>query len=160
MPTQTSTTGSACRKPREPPLQPPEPGSVLLEMIGDVKDEHILVLGSDGPDLMCALLRAGAAEVTHLNSNERLESDSATIAIVPSMPSLDWLARALPSIRHALLPTGRVILCAVAAADAIAANLIRRSLIQHGYSAIHTRRTRHYLTISAGVPAFGLRKAA
>jgi hypothetical protein len=49
------------RAPPSPPLQPPEPAAALLDSLGAIEDEeHILVLGRDGPDLMCALLRAGA----------------------------------------------------------------------------------------------------
>src|ERR1700735_2736597 len=83
--------------------QPPEPGAALIESLGAVDDEdHILLLGEDGPDLMCALLRAGAPQVTHLRSPERLEADSASLVIVPHVPSLDWLEGALCSSRHAL----------------------------------------------------------
>ena len=61
------------------------------------------MLGNDGPDLMCALLRAGAPNVTDLRSFERPEADSASLVIVPNVPSLDWLANALPRrIRRAL----------------------------------------------------------
>src|SRR4051794_8228903 len=57
------------RAPPILPLRPPETHTALLETLGAIEDEeHILVLGSDGPDLMCALLRAGAPQVTHLRS--------------------------------------------------------------------------------------------
>ena len=100
---------------RAPPslsLQPPEPRAALLDSLGEIEDEeHILVLGRDGPDLMCALLRAGAPQVTHLRSHDRLEADSASLVIVPHVPSLDWLESALSSIRRALLANGRLAVC-------------------------------------------------
>ena len=43
------------------PLQPPDPWAALLDSLGAIEDEeNVIVLGRDGPDLMCALLRAGA----------------------------------------------------------------------------------------------------
>jgi hypothetical protein len=45
------------RAPPSLPLQPPEPHAALLEALGEIGDEeHVLVLGRDGPELMCALL--------------------------------------------------------------------------------------------------------
>ena len=99
------------RVPPNRTLKPPEPEVDPLDWVGAIDDEeHILVLGGYGPGLMCALLRAGAAHVTHLCSHERLEAGSASLVIVPHVPSLDWLATALPSIRRALTANGRLIL--------------------------------------------------
>jgi hypothetical protein len=85
-------------------LQPPEPWGALLDSLGAIEDEgQIIVLGRDGPDLMCALLRAGAPQVTHLRSHERLEAESASLVIVPQVATLDWLEGALSPIRR----TGR-----------------------------------------------------
>ncbi len=83
------------RAPPSLPLQPPEPRRRPARSLGAIEDEeHILVLGKDGPDLMCALLRAGATQVTHLRSHERLEADSASLVIVPHVArSTGWRAR-------------------------------------------------------------------
>src|ERR1700729_2076461 len=100
---------------RAPPilsLQPAEPWAALLDCLGSIEDEpNIIVLGRDGPDLMCALLRVGAPQVTHLSSHDHLESDSASLVIVPRVPSLDWLDSALPTIRRALVMNGRLAIC-------------------------------------------------
>jgi hypothetical protein len=101
-----------------PGLPPPglsrrgaEPGANAIAWFGPIEDEdHILVLGGQGPELMCALLHAGASNVTHLRGHERPEPDSASLVIVPRVPSLDWLATALPSIRRALTSGGRPVL--------------------------------------------------
>ena len=94
------------RAPPSLPLQPPEPWAALLDSLGAIEDEeNIIVLGRDGPDLMCALLRAGAPQVTHLRTHERLEAGSASLVIVPHVTSLDWLETALSSIRRALVRT-------------------------------------------------------
>lgn len=91
------------------PVRPPQPGGALLQSRDAIEDEdHILALGKGGPALMCVPLRAGAAQVAHLCSQERPEADGASLAIVPSVPSLDWPASALPSIRRALRANGRL----------------------------------------------------
>ena len=147
------------RAPPSLPLQPPEPRAALLEDLGAIEDEdHILVLGRDGPDLMCALLRAGAPQVTHLRSHERLEADSASLVIVPHVPSLDWLEGALPSIRRALIANGRLVVCV----DPLPTtqNRVRRMLTLHGFTAIRASRAAGRQVLSAEVPAFGLRRCA
>jgi hypothetical protein len=116
------------RAPPAPSLKPPEPGAGLIETIGAIEDEdRILVIGQDGPELMCTLIRAGATQVTHLRSHERPEAESASLAIVPQVPSLDWLAGALPSIRRALLPNGRLVVAVAtqpAATQAVASRAV------------------------------------
>jgi hypothetical protein len=119
------------------------------DWFGAVEDEdHILVLGGPGSELMCALLRAGAANVTHLRAHERPEADSASLVIVPRVPSLDWLATALPSIRRALTPNGRLMLHT--GPQAITQTQIRRMLTLHGLSAIHA--TEHGQVLAAARP--------
>ena len=52
--------------------QPTEPDAAPLERFdGITSEEHVLVPGGYGPELMCALIRAGATHVTHLRSGER-----------------------------------------------------------------------------------------
>jgi hypothetical protein len=142
-----------------PPPQPPEPGAGLLDHLGAIEDEdHILVIGKDGPELMCALLRAGAAQVTHLRSHERPEAQSASLAVVPQVPSLDWLASALPSIRRALIANGRLVVSI--ATQFTSQHPVRRMLAAHGFSVIRARNSADRLVFSAELPAFGLRRCA
>ena len=167
------------RAPPAPSLKPPEPGAGLIETIGAIEDEdHILVIGQDGPELMCTLIRAGATQVTHLRSHERPEAESASLAIVPQVPSLDWLAGALPSIRRALLPNGRLVVAvatqpaatqavasrAVAtqavASQAVSSHSVRRLLASHGFTAIRTRQAAGRQVFSAELPTFGLLRCA
>jgi hypothetical protein len=140
-------------------LQPPEPGAALFESLGAVDDEdHILLLGEDGPDLMCALLRAGAPHVTHLRNPERLEADSASLVIVPHVRSVDWLAGVLDRIHRALVANGRLAI----RIDSLPStqNAIRRLLTLHGFTAIRVNRALGCQVLSAEVPAFGLRRCA
>jgi hypothetical protein len=147
------------RLPPSLALQPPEPWAALLENLGEIEDEaSIIVLGKDGPDLMCALMRAGAPNVTHLRSPERIESGSASLLIIPHLPSLDWLQTALAPIRRALTENGRLVLCI----DPLPSmqTRVRAMLGLHGFTAIHARRASGRLIISAELPAFGLRRCA
>jgi hypothetical protein len=146
------------RAPPSLPLQPPEPGAALLEALGAIEDEgHILVLGKGGPDLMCALLRAGAPQVTHLRSHERLEANSASLVIVPHIPSLDWLEGALSPIRRALCANGRLTVCI----DPLPTmqNRVLRMLKLHGFTAIRASRVAGRQAVCAEVPVFGLRRS-
>jgi hypothetical protein len=147
------------RAPSSLPLLPPEPHATLLEALGEIEDEeHILVLGRDGPDLMCALLRAGAPQVTHLCWHDRLEAGSASLVIVPHAPSLDWLEGALSPIRRALLANGRF----AVSVDPLptTAKRVHRMLRLHGFSAISARRAEGRQVLCAEVPATGRHRHA
>jgi hypothetical protein len=157
--THTRAAVALRRAPPSLPLQPPEPRAALLEALGEIEDEnHIFVLGKDGPDLMCALLRAGAPQVTHLRSHDRLEANSASLVIVPHVVSLGWLESALAPIRRALFANGRLAVCV----DPLPAiqDRVRRMLKLHGLTAIHASRAAGRQVICAEVPAFGLRRCA
>jgi hypothetical protein len=91
-----------------------------------------------GRGMACASLCAGAAPVTHLFSHERPEAGSASLVIVPRIPSLDWLATALPSIRRALVENGRLVI-----RGGVQFNFevqARRVLTLHGFTSIRARR--------------------
>jgi hypothetical protein len=151
--------GAPRRAPSSLPLQPPEPRAALLDALGAIEDEErILVLGKDGPDLMCALLRAGAPQVIHLRSHERLEADSASLVIVPHVSSLDWLESALPPIRRALISGGRLAVCVDP--QPTTQTRVRRMLTLHGLTAIGASRAVGRQVLCAEVPAFGLRRSA
>jgi hypothetical protein len=157
MPMQTRAATQSRRMP--PQTEPPEPKAALLETLEDIEyEDNILVIGQDGPDLMCALMRAGAVQVTHLRSLERPEADSASLAIVPHVPSIDWLSNALPAIRRALHANGRLVLSL--AAQPITQNLLRRVLVLHGFTEVRTRRARTGQVLTAELSAFGLRRYA
>ena len=147
------------RAPPSFPPEPTEPWAALLDALGSIEDEgNIIVLGKDGLDVMCALLRAGAPQVAHLRSHERLEAHGASMAIIPQTPSLDWLEDTLTAIRHALAANGRLIVCA----DRLSSTQtrIRSMLTRRGFSGIRVNRAAVRLVISAEVPAFGLRHCA
>jgi hypothetical protein len=120
-----------------PGAVPSEPNLAPVAALGSISDEdHILVLGGQGPELMCALLRAGATNVIHLRAHERPEADSASLVIVPRVPSIDWLATALPSIRRALTTGGRLVL--FTGSQQTTQTQVRRMLTLQGMSLIQT----------------------
>lgn len=152
----------AARLPRRAPHLlplPSEPGTELVEALGAIEGEwHVLLIGNGSVDVMCALLRAGASKVTHLRSHERLEAESASLAIVPRVASFEWLESALVSNRHAMIANGWVAVCV----DAFPSTQTRvaRLLKLHGFSAIRAERMAGRLLLTAEVPAFSLRRCA
>jgi hypothetical protein len=126
--------------PPNPTALTPASDIVPIAWLGSVEDEdHILVLGGPGPELMCALLRAGASNVTHLRACERTEANSVSMIVVPRIPSLDWLATVLPSLRRTLTARGRIVL--IADGQRMTQIQIRRMLTLQGLSAIRARPT-------------------
>ena len=157
----THARAAATPRPAPPNLlpQPPEPWAALLDSLGAIEDEgQIIVLGRDGPDLMCALLRAGASQVMHLCSHERLEAEIASLLIVPQVPTLDWLEGALSPIRRALIANGRLAICVDPSPTT--QNRVRRMLALHGFSSMRASRAAGRQVLRAEVPAFSLRQCA
>jgi hypothetical protein len=151
----------AARHPAQPSLvlQPPEPWSVLIDHLGEIENEaSIIVLGGYGPDLMCALLRAGAPHVTHLRSPEHVESGSVGLLIIPQLPSLEWLHSAVGPILRALTANGRLVLCI----DPLPSmqSRVRAMLGRQGFAAFRARRAHGRLILSAELPKFEMRRCA
>jgi hypothetical protein len=149
--------------PPPPPLQPPEPEAALLQSLGRFEvEDSILIIGKSGLDLMCALLRAGAAQVTHLCSHEHPDPNSTGLAIVPQAPSLDWLANTIPSLRRALHANGRLVACIAIqpTVQPTAQHTLRRLLALHGFASVRVRTIRGGCLVQAELPSFGLRHVA
>ena len=141
------------------PLQPPAPWAALLDSLGAIEDEeNVIVLGSDGPDLMCALLRAGVPQVTHLRTHERLEARSASLVIVPRMTFARLAGNRPVRDPPRAGPSGRLAICV----DPLPAmqNSVRRLLAQHGFAAVRSARAAGRQVLSAEVPSLGLRRSA
>ena len=140
MRSDSPTSSAAARARPGSGLRSPASEVDPLAWIGTIDDqERILVIGGYGPGMPCALLRAGAAPVTHLCSHERPETGSASLVIVPRVPSLDWLATALPSIRRALVANGHLVV-----RGGVQFNFLveaRRILKLHGFTSIRASNT-------------------
>lgn len=142
-----------------PDSEPPQCDKFPITSLGSLDAEQILLLGDGGADLMCALLRAGASQITHLRSCDRLEPDSASLVLVPHIPCLSWLVSALPAIRRALVTTGRLVLV-LEDADSMVAHQVRRLLVQNGYIPVRISRFSGSLTVEAERPGLSLRRVA
>jgi hypothetical protein len=147
------TSTHARRVPRIVMPPPAVATGFPLDVTGPVEaEEHIIVLGGSGPELMCALLRAGAANVTHLQAHERPPAATASLVIVPWLPSLDWLAASLTAIRRALLPGCRLVLRAGRGRGS--QTEIRRILALHGMTATLLKSGPDDIAIRAALSPF------
>ena len=149
---------AATQYPDVPPCtisRPADPGVEPIDWIGPFRDEdRVLVLGGYGSELMCALVRAGAGNVTHLRLRERPEPHSASLVIVPHVPSLDWLATALPSIRRSLVADGRLVVRGGTQFNFLIE--ARRMLTLNGFTAIRSDRNADSQTLAATVRESGI----
>lgn len=137
-----------------PSPTPADPAQPITTALGDVSDEEILVIASNGLDVTCDLIRRGARSVTLMRSGTRPEAKSATMVVVPEAPSLEWLACVLGHAQRALLPTGRLVLRLRCAGRQLAAQVTRMLRVQ-GYTAVVTRQAGDELLVSAQVAGFG-----
>ncbi len=137
-----------------PPSMPPNPAQPITAALGDVSDEEILVIASNGLDVTCDLIRRGARSVTLMRSGSRPEAQSATLVVIPEVPSLEWLTCVLGHAHRALLPTGRLVLRLRCAGRQLAAQ-VTRMLRVHGYTAVVARQAGNELLVNAQVATFG-----
>ncbi len=123
--------------------------SALLAACGDVADERVLIVGPDGPDTMCALIRRGARQVTALRHADRPEAASADLVVAPHLGSVADAEAVLTFTRRALAPFGRVVLVMpTEKADALARR-VARMLPNHALSLVRARRVGAWTLVAA-----------
>lgn len=158
MPTHHRARGRARVREALSDDQPPasnDPAIALQSVLGEVRDEEVLVIGRQGLEVTCDLIRRGARSVTLLRTDKRPEAGSASLVVVPEAPSMEWLACVLGHARRALLPTGRLVLRVGTLAGRQLVAQITRMLRVHGYTAIEARQSGTQLLMNAQIPGFG-----
>jgi hypothetical protein len=134
---------------------PVGPDAILLQLAGEVRDEHVLIIGPRGLEIMCALLREGAAEAILLRDGMRRDSGPADLAIVTEAGSLDRMATTINLARHALGAAGRIILRIATDPTQRLARAAARTLKMSGFSAVRIRAIGGCAFVAGEIPSFG-----
>jgi len=133
----------------------PDPDSALLRLAGEVRGEHALIIGGNDVDLMCALIRRGAAEVQLMRQGVRPERATIDLAVATDIANPDQVQSVMTHIRRALTASGRVILRTAADPTGRLARLVTQTLRLHGFSAVRARRAGDRSLVTATLPWFG-----
>ena len=145
------------RVARPEPCLPVEfdPDSLLLTCIGEVAGERALILGRGALVVMCALIRAGATEVTELCRSDRPEPASADLVVVAGLFSTANVPGIIGHSRRALGTAGRIVLRCPSDPSGRLTQSISRVLRLHGFSALRMRRAGMQTVVTAELPLFG-----
>jgi hypothetical protein len=126
-PTLAANAGFACLDD--------DTGNALLDPLGDVTGQRVLILGRD-IGVMCGLIRRGCRSVIELEQNGRPAIQAADLAIVPSALSADAAASAIALARRGLTPSGRI---AVRTRTDALSRAVKRTLKLQGFTGISAR---------------------
>lgn len=133
----------------------PDPDATLLHLAGEVRGEHVLLIGTGALEIMCSLLRKGAAEVKLLRQGVRPEQAVADLAIATEIDSQDRALAAVAHARRALTQSGRLILRIVADPAGHLAQSVAQTLRLHGFSGVRVRRGSTASLVAGALPWFG-----
>ncbi len=131
--------------------------AAFIEHVGDFADETVLVMSGFDADFAERLECLGATRVLTLRPNERPEQQSASLALVPRIPSLQWAAGTLERLRDAIVANGRIVCCVGTQCSVRPVVSFGRMLKAHGFTAIDAAHVGGHLLLSAEVPMFGPR---
>jgi len=154
----SSLAQRAAVRPRTTPPTPPagvDPDTALLQLAGEVRNEHALIIGPNTLDLMCALIRRGAAEATLLRQGVRPERASADLAVATEIASTEQALSVLAHARRALTASGRLIVRTAADPTGRLAQRIAEMLRMQGFSAVRARRAGDRTLVTGVLPWFG-----
>jgi hypothetical protein len=94
-------------------VAPPTDGDAdnVLDCAGPIAGAHVLVLGPAALEVLCGLIRCGAATVTCLRRDDRsTATPAADLVILPRCGDLEAASEALALAHRALAPGGHVVL--------------------------------------------------
>jgi hypothetical protein len=138
---------------RHPPSEvPADPTAGLLHAAGDVSDEHVLVVGGNALDLMCALFRGGVAEAILLRPGVRPDHETTDLVIVTEVKSLDYAAAAVMHARRALTKSGRIVLRVSATPERCPVREVARMLRTDGFASVRIRQFSDHAILTGEIP--------
>jgi hypothetical protein len=154
----SSLAQRAAVRPRTTPPTPPagvDPDTALLQLAGEVRNEHALIIGPNSLDLMCALIRRGVADATLLRQGVRPERATADLAVATEIASTEQALSVMAHARRALTASGRLILRTTAEPTGRLAQRVAETLRLQGFAAVRTRRTGERTLVTGILPGFG-----
>lgn len=132
-----------------------DPDATLLQLVGAVAGEHALIIGKGGLELMCILLRKGAAEVKLLRHGVRPEPATTDLAIATGIDSEERAVTVVAHASRALIGSGRVVLRIAADPAGRLAQKVADLLRLQGFSAVRLRRAGGCSVVAGARPWFG-----
>jgi hypothetical protein len=138
-----------------PPAPAVDPDTALLRLAGEVRNEHALIIGPNALELMCGLIRRGAAEVSLLRYGVRPERASVDLAVATEIGSPEQALPVVAHARRALTASGRLIVRTTADSTGRLAKLVAQMLRLNGFSAVRARRAGDRTLVTGVLPWFG-----
>jgi hypothetical protein len=132
-----------------------DPDAAVLQLAGPVRGEHVLIMGANALEAMCAIQRKGAAKVTLLRQGTRPEQHTADLVIAAAVASLEHAASALVHATRALRESGRVILQMAADPNGRLARSVAEMLRLRGFSGVRVQPTSEGTLVVGTRPWFG-----
>jgi hypothetical protein len=153
----SSLAQRAAVRPRTTPPTPPagvDPDTALLQLAGEVRNEHALIIGPNALDLMCTLIRRGVAEATLLRQGVRPERASADLTLATEIGSPEQTLSVLAHARRALTASGRLILRTTADPTGRLAKRVAEMLRMQSFTAVRARRAGDRTLVTGVLPWF------
>jgi hypothetical protein len=137
---------------RSPPPEASE-ADELLDCAGSIPGAYAMVFGRASPEILCGLIRRGAAAAAHLRRDDRSSAmPNSDLIILPHCGDLAKTAEALALARHHMAPGGRVVLRGTGAARVPE---LAALLTTTGFSHIRCRALPFGTVVTADLPFFG-----
>ena len=111
----------------------------LLGFAGPVAGRHALIVGAPGPELLCALLRAGCEAALSVREVGKLGERGYDLVLAPCLQDETGATRLARFAARALSPAGRLVARADGAPNGAVCASLARALRQEGFAAIQTR---------------------
>jgi hypothetical protein len=131
------------------------PASALLQLAGEVRGKRVVIFSSGALNIMCSMLRKGAATATLLRQGVRPERQTADLAIAIEIGSPDRIASAIDHARRALATSGRVILVTTGDPTRRLAQAATRTLRLHGFAAVRSQTVGDRALVTGELVGFG-----
>lgn len=125
----------------------------IIGNLRNLEGERALVIGPD-TEIARELVERGCREVTELDDDEWPKQWSVDVVIVSSAATVDSAITAIGLARHALSPSGRILVRTTAEPSRLLCDTIARKLTQHGFSAIRAGRAVARVVFTAELPLF------
>ena len=127
----------------------------ILAFAGPLEGRRALIAAAHGLELFCTLIRHGCLEATWLKSCNKADRPDYDLMLVPDLGCLPSADDAIRIARHALAPSGRVVIGVAETAGDRKSLALTRRLRLNGFRAIRAAALPGFTVVRAEAPQIG-----